>query len=434
MTPRATTSRDLDLPRFLADHTAIRPPVPAHAPTPSRLSGLFRWAQSGWEISGLSAPVVLARHLALVALNRTSRARIVNAMPKPLMSAALPESNAAGPDAVPQGDVVVPIYNNYEGTRALLAVLAEDRSFDGRVILIDDLSSDARIAPMLWAFARSDERVQVLRNARNMGFVATCNRGLSASRANVVILNTDIALPSGGVARLLKRLNTAGDIATVTPFSNSAYGVGFPNLVYANAQPFAVRPEMIDRCLRDMPVADIELPSGNGFCMAIARKAIDAAGLFDESFGRGYGEETDFCQRAAVLGLRHVLATDVYVGHLGGQSFGDNWQDASRKGLLRVLHRHPSFVRNVRSYLHTGETRAFIFAAMVRLVQQRTGRSLMRVQDGDKITAAQAYLRISRSGSAVTAALTFAGETYSFQFANDALLEESLRWADAVAA
>lgn len=431
MTPRATTSSDVDLPRFVADQTAIRLPAPARAPAPSRLSGLLSWAQSGWEISGLTAPVVLARHIALVALNRTSRARAVNAMPKPL---ATPASKATGHDAVPRGDVIVPIYNNYEGTRALLAVLGDDRSFAGKVILVDDQSSDTRIAPMLWAFARADERVHVLRNVRNMGFVATCNRGLTASRANVVILNTDIALPSGGVARLLKRLETASDIATVTPFSNSAYGVGFPNLVYANAQPFAVRPELIDRCLRDMPVADIELPSGNGFCMAIARKAIDAAGLFDESFGRGYGEETDFCQRAAGLGLRHVLATDVYVGHLGGQSFGDNWQDASRKGLLRVLHRHPSFVRSVRTYLHAGETRAFIFAAMVRLVQQRTGRSLMRVHDGDKVTGAQAYLRVSRSASAVTAALTFAGETYSFQFANDALLEESLRWADAVAA
>jgi GT2 family glycosyltransferase len=434
MIPRATTSPDLDLPRLVTDAAVQRPPVRQRA-QPSRLSGLIAWARSGWEISGASAPRVLARHLALVALNRTSRARAITALPKSLPVSAYGSIAKAANAQPAAGDVIVPIYNNFEGTRSLLGVLANDHTFSGKIFVIDDHSPDPRVLPMLRAYAQSDARVHVLRNSRNLGFVATCNRGLNASQSNVVILNTDIALPAGGIARLLKRLGSGDNIATVTPFSNSAYGVGFPNLVYANAQPFAVHPDIIDYCLRDMPVADIELPSGNGFCMAIARKAIDTVGTFDESFGRGYGEETDFCQRTANAGMRHVLATDVYVGHLGGQSFGDNWQDASRRGLLRVLHRHPEFVNNVRSYLAAGETRAFIFAAMVRLVQQRSGRALMRVHDGDKVLGgAQAYLRISRSGAAVTATLTFAGEAYPFHFANDALLEDCLRWAGAAVA
>lgn len=415
--------------------------APAQSPTdrwktrlPSRISGAIAWARSAWEISGASAPLVLARHLALVALNRTSRSRAIAALPKalPLTCAHVTTTAHDSPIA---GEVVVPIYNNFEGTQALLGVLANDHSFSGKIYLIDDHSPDPRMLPMLRAHAQSDARFHVLRNSRNLGFVATCNRGLNASRGDVVILNTDIALPTGGIARLLKRLATAGDIATVTPFSNSAYGVGFPNLVYANAQPFAVHPGIIDDCLRGMPVADIELPSGNGFCMAISRRAIDTVGTFDESFGRGYGEETDFCQRTANAGMRHVLATDVYVGHLGGQSFGNSWQNASRHGLLRVLHRHPAFVKNVRSYLAAGETRAFIFAAMIRLVQQRSGRALMRVHDGDKVLGgAHAYLRISKSGSGVMATLTFAGEVYPFHFASDELLEDCLRWAGTAAA
>lgn len=433
MITRATTSSDLYVPQLVAETAAQR--TARNTQHASRLTKVLTWARSGWEISGLAAPAVLARHLALVTLNRTSRSRAVTALPK-LLSAANHSGRAVTANGfVPSGDVIVPIYNNYEGTYALLGVLANDHSFSGKIYLIDDHSPDPRIGPMLRAYAQADSRFVVMRNSRNLGFVATCNRGLNASRADVVILNTDIALPAGGIARLFKRLATSPDIATVTPFSNSAYGVGFPNLVYANAQPFAVRPDLIDRCLRDMPVADIELPSGNGFCMAIARRAIDAVGTFDESFGRGYGEETDFCQRSSNAGMRHVLATDVYVGHLGGQSFGDNWQDASRRGLLRVLHRHPAFVRNVRSYLAAGETRAFIFAAMVRLVQQRSGRALMRVHDGDKVLGgAQAYLRISKASGAVTATLMFAGETYPFFFANEELLEQSLRWAEAVAA
>lgn len=433
MIPRATTSPDLGLPSSVSDAKIKRQTPRSRPHSPSRLPGVMAWARSGWEVSGVSAPRVLARHLSLVALNRTSRSRTITALPKALTVNSRPFVKAVH-DAPATGDVIVPIYNNFEGTQSLLGVLTSDDTFSGKIYLIDDHSSDPRVLPMLRAHAQADARFHLLRNSRNLGFVATCNRGLNASRRDVVILNTDIALPQGGIARLLKRLTVSDEIATVTPFSNSAYGVGFPNLVYANTQPFAVHPSVIDNCLRDMPAADIELPSGNGFCLAIARKAIDTAGTFDESFGRGYGEETDFCQRTTRAGMRHVLATDVYVGHLGGQSFGDNWQDASRRGLLRVLHRHPTFVKSVRSYLAAGETRAFIFAAMIRLVQQRSGRALMRVKDGDKVLGGtQAYLRISKSGSTVTATLTFAGEAYSFHFANDALLEDCLKWAGAVA-
>ena len=42
----------------------------------------------------------------------------------------------------------------------------------------------------------------------------------------------------------------------------------------------------------------------------------------DVSFGRGYGEEVDWCQRIRAAGGQHYCAVNLFVEHRGGQSFG----------------------------------------------------------------------------------------------------------------
>jgi hypothetical protein len=184
-----------------------------------------------------------------------------------------------------------------------------------------------------------------------------------------------------------------------------------------------------------MPAAsEITLPSGNGFCMGISRAALDKVGAFDEQFGHGYGEETDFCQRAIAHGLRHVLASDVYVGHKGGQSFGASWENRSREGLLKVLDRHPEFVDRVRDYLENGETRALTFAALLRLAQERSGKSLVIVCEANSnvrpLPDPQVpRLILAQQGREVMATLAFGDERYDFRFAETDVLDRALRFA-----
>ena len=39
----------------------------------------------------------------------------------------------------------------------------------------------------------------------------------------------------------------------------------------------------------------LSLPTAIGFCMFVSREAWQQAGGFDERYGRGYGEEVEFC-------------------------------------------------------------------------------------------------------------------------------------------
>ena len=84
--------------------------------------------------------------------------------------------------------------------------------------------------------------------------------------------------------------------------------------------------------------------SGVGFCMLVTRAALDACGGFDEeTFGRGYGEEVDFCLRASALGFTHRVEDATFVYHRGGGSFGEARQEAMNRASALLRQRHPGF-------------------------------------------------------------------------------------------
>ncbi len=88
-------------------------------------------------------------------------------------------------------------------------------------------------------------------------------------------------------------------------------------------------PLEIDRADLDRMAAQVNrghavpVPTGVGFCMYMTAAALDAVGTLDaEAFGKGYGEENDWCLRAIKAGFVNLLAEDVFVYHAGQISFG----------------------------------------------------------------------------------------------------------------
>ncbi|MBK9217486.1 MAG: methyltransferase domain-containing protein [Uliginosibacterium sp.] len=87
-----------------------------------------------------------------------------------------------------------------------------------------------------------------------------------------------------------------------------------------------------------------QVPTGVGFCMYIRRDSLTAVGLFDvENFGKGYGEENDFCIRAYKAGWHHLLTLDTFVRHAGGVSFGDAKTPREREAIDKLRRLHPEY-------------------------------------------------------------------------------------------
>ena len=251
----------------------------------------------------------------------------------------------------PPVSVVIPVFNAFDALEDCLDSVARHTPAAVPVLVVDDASTDARIAPLLagWCSRRSTARI-VTRPA-NGGFVQAANDGMASVDGDVVLLNSDTVVTPGWLERLGAALDHAPDVATATPWSNNGEIVSIPD--FCRAGPVPPDPAAVAEVIaRSGPATYPELPTAVGFCMAIARRALDAIGAFDaDRFGRGYGEENDFSRRAVDAGLRNVLCDDAYVAHRGGQSFGPLGLRPDETSMQRVLARHPDYLDVVRAFI-----------------------------------------------------------------------------------
>ncbi len=268
-------------------------------------------------------------------------------------------------------DIIVPVYRGLAETRRCLeSVLADSRRPAGRIIVIDDCSPELELSQWLDELAASDS-IHLLRNDTNLGFVRSVNRGmLEAGRNDVVLLNSDTQVPEGWLSRLAGHAWSGKRTGTVTPFSNNATICSYPTAQGAPL-PEGYDLQRLDDAFRQAnPGRSIPIPTAVGFCMYIRRDCLDEVGLFDaKAFGRGYGEENDFCMRASARGWEHLHACDTYVFHEGEVSFGRNTSllDQARNVLLA---RYPDYPRLINRYLHADPAAPSRFAASAMLLRQ----------------------------------------------------------------
>lgn len=304
---------------------------------------IWRWKRQG----DLGAREVVKERLGLVPASQAVQMDAGALLP---LETPLPDV-AFGPLTI-----LLPVYNAYDVLVECLARVATHTQNDWHMIAVEDCSTDERVLPMLedWAAAQGG-RVTLLRNEINLGFIGGVNRGLAQALprgAPVVVLNSDALVPQGWAARLLAPLADPS-IATVTPMSNDAEIFTVPvicarhDLVPGEADALDVVAQTLN------PVSGpVEAPTGVGFCMAIAPAYLALEPLFDTTFGKGYGEETDWCQKIRAHGGRHVCTPALFVEHRGGVSFGS----AAKQALLErngaeISRRYPRYDREVQDFI-----------------------------------------------------------------------------------
>ncbi len=223
------------------------------------------------------------------------------------------------------------------------------------IIVINDASPDARVGAFLQNLQGSGfDDLTVLRNEKNLGFVATVNRGISACDGDVILLNQDTIVTDGWY----EKLQAAGEqhqVATVTPMTNNGEIASVPELC-VNHQVPQFPALMAKACELACELAGNPLypqvPTAVGFCMLIKRQCIDTIGLLDaEHYGHGYGEENDYSCRAQAAGFRNILCDNAYVAHVGNQSFQDLGLQPNDEALNKVLARYPDYMNSVHEFI-----------------------------------------------------------------------------------
>lgn len=250
-------------------------------------------------------------------------------------------------------DIIIPIYNAYDCVEACIkSVLKNTNLTENGLILINDKSTDERISKLLTKY-KNKSGITVLENEKNLGFVGTVNRGMKLSKNDVLLLNSDTEVTDNWLDKMKKCAYSKDMIATVTPLSNNATLASVPKGFEPNNLPQNLTLEEMGKLVEECSYHDYpEIPTGHGFCLYIKREVLNKVGYFDEEgFGKGYGEENDFCYRCLNFGYRHILCDDTYILHKESQSFQEDKKQLIEEGSRVINERYPKYVDRLNHWI-----------------------------------------------------------------------------------
>jgi len=265
-------------------------------------------------------------------------------------------------------DILVPVFKDWDLTRQCLVALREAVSIalsaqpsrEFYLHATNDCSPEDAVNENLEALC-GDLGIIYSRNNENLGFIRTVNNFMTATTADVLLVNSDVILSRHCIDELITARERLGPhVATLTAFSNNATIFSYPRQIVENP---VSSPEAIERiaeafrsCSDGGSGASHQVPVSHGFLMHLSRTALNSVGVFDEYFGKGYGEEVDWAVRAALKGFEHHICTTAYAFHKGSVSFGaDIRHNAVRNSNRIIAERYPFYDKMVQEFIYTDE-------------------------------------------------------------------------------
>lgn len=275
------------------------------------------------------------------------------------------------PDLSKTVDVIVPVYAGLEETQECIESALASIPHWAQLVVINDCSPEPELTA--WLRERSDNDAFILlENETNLGFVATVNRGMQLHlRNDVLLLNSDVEVANNWLERIKDAAYSKERVGSITPFSNNATICSFPNFCEDNELMLGLDVKALDDHFASYGTQNnlVEIPTGIGFCMYIRRDCLNQVGYFDvETFGRGYGEENDWCQRADKLGWKNYHQLNVFAYHKGGVSFAGEQSPRKLKAMELLNGLHPNYTADVMSFIATDPAKKARQQIMARIV------------------------------------------------------------------
>ncbi len=222
-------------------------------------------------------------------------------------------------------DIIIPVYNRFHNTRALLEGIYRYSDVPFHIYVIDNASTDGTV-DLRKIYTRD---ITVIRNTENRGWCAGINQGFElGDNPYVVFMSNETEVSQGWLGSLLSFLDTHPWIGAVSPITSNPRDRHFVDRVRENlvAQiPHFFTEDLHERCRilnyhfhRAGILVDGSLPL---FCTALMRRTVTAVGPLDENHAGS--EADDYCRRLREAGYVLGLSLDTYILHHSATAEGE---------------------------------------------------------------------------------------------------------------
>ena len=189
-----------------------------------------------------------------------------------------------------------------------------------RICVVEN-SGDHTELENLHAALSGHAKIEIAPSGQNLGFAGGVNfalrRMLPLGFEAVVILNNDTVPPPDLIEKLVKGAEArALDLASPVIYRYPDQSILWSRGNYYNAWTGTLSTGRIS----GIPGSIFYLP---GCCLLVRSKVFEATGLFDEAFFM-YGEDVEFCHRAARSGFRIGIIPEARIYHKTGAASGQN--------------------------------------------------------------------------------------------------------------
>ena len=226
--------------------------------------------------------------------------------------------------------VVLPIYGQEAVTLRCLASLLQEQlrppapSVELEILCVDDASPAGSLDQLAVLIAEcNDNRLQLVRQPDNLGYLRTCNHGASLATGELLcFLNNDTVVTPGWLSELIKTLEGFPDAGLVGPM------LIYPDGRLQEAGGIVWRDGSAWNYGRDGDADDPaygfcrDVDYISGACLVMRTELFRRIGGFDNRYAPAYYEDTDLAMAVKDLGYRVLMQPLAKVIHYEGISSG----------------------------------------------------------------------------------------------------------------
>jgi GT2 family glycosyltransferase/glycosyltransferase involved in cell wall biosynthesis len=234
--------------------------------------------------------------------------------------------------------VILLHYGSHSLTEAALYSLLKNTKNRIEIIIVDNAGDLERSSYVTRQISGTHHIVKLIKAPSNLGFSGGMNLGVKHSSGYFVVLaNNDIYVSKDWDTSLVRHFSIDPDLCLLGTVTNMAGNEQKMNVSYKSMEEM----ELLARLIR-LRSARKRFPTDNlaFIFVGMRKKFFEQVGGMDESYGRGYFEDDDFCKRVKKIGGDIAIADDVFIHHQHSGSFS----------LLKSEEKQRIFEANLRKF------------------------------------------------------------------------------------